>query len=252
MAISSFKRSGLARVTSPSAADFSGTPTGTYTDNGVNYKYLTFTGNGTLTVTKAGFADVLIVGGGGPGGNSTDGNRAGGGGGGGLLYLTDLYVAAGSITVTVGAGGAAGTPGSRGDASIFNGIYSPGGGRGAPASANNRSGDGASGGGGRFSTVGGLGIPGLGNDGGQASLSVGGGGGGAGGAGATGASGGAGGAGAANSITGSAVTYAAGGPGTGGNTGGAANTGDGGQGAINTNPGGSGGSGVVIVRVRTN
>jgi hypothetical protein len=67
MAVSSFKRSGLARVTSPSNAVINGSPTGTYADGGVNYAYFTFTANGTLTVNSAGFADVLCVGGGGGG-----------------------------------------------------------------------------------------------------------------------------------------------------------------------------------------
>lgn len=77
MAVSSFKRSGLARVTSPSAAVISGTPTGTYSSGGKNYAYFSFTGNGTLTVASAGLADVLVVGGGGGGASG----QCGGGGG---------------------------------------------------------------------------------------------------------------------------------------------------------------------------
>lgn len=68
MALSSFARSGLSRVTSPSNAVISGTPTGTYTDGGFTYNYFSFTGNSTLTVNQPGFADILHVGGGGGGG----------------------------------------------------------------------------------------------------------------------------------------------------------------------------------------
>ena len=61
-------------------ADFSNAATGTYSSGGVNYKYLTYTASGTLTVTKAGFADVLVVGGGGGGGKYGGGGGAGGSG----------------------------------------------------------------------------------------------------------------------------------------------------------------------------
>ena len=103
MALSSFARSGLSRVTSSSNAVISGTPTGSYTDSGINYNYFTFTGNGTLTVDSAGFADVLVVGGGGAGGLS----RGGGGGAGGYNQQASIYLAAQAYTVTVGAGGSA-------------------------------------------------------------------------------------------------------------------------------------------------
>lgn len=83
-------------------ADFSNTPTGTYTDaSGVAWKYLTFTGAGTLTITKAGTIEILAVAGGsgcpaagpfGRGGEIVDGLRT---------------ITVGSHTVTIGAGGAA-------------------------------------------------------------------------------------------------------------------------------------------------
>lgn len=106
MAISQASRSGLDDLAKPKSlnrarqsADFSNAATGTYTDAGQTWKYVQFTGNGTLTVTKPGFADVLLQAAGG-GGSSETGGEAGT-----TMLLTDLYLAAGSITVTVGAGG---------------------------------------------------------------------------------------------------------------------------------------------------
>jgi hypothetical protein len=97
------------------AANFSDAATGTYT----GYKYLTFTSSGTITVTTAGFADVVILAGGGAGGFSTDGNNSPGGGGAGGLYglaVQTVYLPVGALTCTVGAGGAVnsatGSPGS--------------------------------------------------------------------------------------------------------------------------------------------
>jgi len=44
-------------------ADFSDAATGTYTDDGINYKYITFTASGTLTVTKeTAVVAVVLVG----------------------------------------------------------------------------------------------------------------------------------------------------------------------------------------------
>ena len=46
----------------PVAANFTDVPTGTYTDTeGVNYKYITYTGTGTVTFDTAGVCDVLVV-----------------------------------------------------------------------------------------------------------------------------------------------------------------------------------------------
>lgn len=266
---------------SEGAADFSNSATGTYTDTGVDYKYITFTASGTLTVTKAGFADVLVIGGGGSGATW----RGGGGGAGGHLYATNVYIPAGSNTVTIGAGGVgiAATdtiyqPGQNGNASRLGNFYSPGGGGGnaigensslGPRQSNGFNG-GSGGGGGDFDAVGGAGTAGLGNNGGNAASLGGGGGGGAGAAGSNATSssvGGNGGAGLANSITGSSVTRAGGGgggsvstlgtggSGGGGNAGGTpgagtANTGGGGGASTGTTKGGNGGSGVVIVRVK--
>ena len=74
------------------------------TVGGVNYTMLTFTASGTLTVSKAGLFDVLVVGGG-SGGNSYS-TGANGGGAGGVAIQTVYYSA--NQTVTIGAGGTAG------------------------------------------------------------------------------------------------------------------------------------------------
>jgi hypothetical protein len=239
-------------------ADFSDAATGTYTDTGISYKYITFTASGTLTVTKAGFADVLLIGGGGAGAR----NSAGGGGGGGHLYATDVYLPASTLTVTVGAGGAnqgaSPAPGQNGRASRLGNYFSPGGGAGGfdVGSGASQGINGGSGGGGAASTNGGAGESGLGNAGSNGS---GGNAGGGGGAGSTSGNNN-GGAGLANSITGSSVTRAGGGAaftgtgGTGGggnpSTDGTANTGGGGGGWSGSGTQGNGGSGVVIVRVK--
>lgn len=239
------------------AANFSNTATGTYSSGGFSYKYVTFTASGTLTTTRAGFADILVVGGGGGGGNGA------GGGAGGHLYATDVYVPVGTLTVTVGAGGAA----------VFQGVtsrvgnyFSPGGGSGVETNGN----AGGSGRGGASATgVGGAGVTDLGNAGGNGATQAGGGGGGAGAVGGNAPSsqnGGTGGAGLSNSITGSAVARAGGGGGSGPTSagtasdgGGAGNVNTGSNGTANTGGGGgggwnvvsgAGGSGVVIVRVK--
>ena len=96
------------------AANAYGTATGgigaptSVTISGVNYQYLQFNATGTLTVTKAGFFDFLLVGGGGAGGRTTYGaggnsagfNYTGGGGGGGVVVAT-VYLDA-NVTITVG------------------------------------------------------------------------------------------------------------------------------------------------------
>jgi hypothetical protein len=260
-------------------ADFSDAATGTYTDGGIDYKYITYTGSGTITITKSGLFDALLVGGGAGGGAAT----GGGGGAGGHLDGTGLYLPTGTFTVTVGAGGAGATRPNNQSAIGNNGIasslageyYSPGGGGGTGAGfvfnstsfysmpgLNGSSGGGSGGKNAGTAGAGGAGISGLGNDGAASPTNTTAGGGG--GAGAAG-SGSNGGNGTANSITGTSVTRAGGGgggtAGTGGSGGGGAgsattgsngtaNTGGGGGGGENA--GGTGGSGVVIIRVRTN
>jgi len=268
-------------ATGAGTANFTDTATGTYSSGGLNYKYLEFTASGTITIDQAGLCDILVVGGGGSGGQS----GGGGGGAGGHLYATGAYLPVGTLTVTVGAGGAAvdatfasqGSSGLPGSPSQIHDYIVPGGGgggghrRATSGTRSTSSGQAGGSGGGASTVLGGMigpnvagsGLSGIGNDGGT----NGGGGGGAGAAGSNGGSGN-GGAGLANSITGSSVTRAGGGggasAGTGGSggggaaagsgtaTSGTANTGGGGggqNGSALSDASGSGGSGVVIIRV---
>jgi hypothetical protein len=261
----------------PGIANFSDAATGTYTDGGISYKYLTFNASGTLTVTKAGFADVLVIGGGAGGGRSQSSLGAGGGGAGGYLYVVDAFLPVGTLTVTVGAGGPAyllNQTGRPGNTSGVGSYYSSGGGGGGAANFGNgeNGGSGGGAGGSDVNLTGGSGVSGLGNSGGNnaSSTNAGGGGGGdAAGSAGSGTTGGAGGAGVANSITGTSVTRAGGGGGagsasagsggaggggagasSGSATAGTANTGGGGGGAGNNATAAGGGSGVVIIRVK--
>jgi hypothetical protein len=264
------------------AAVYSDANTGTYT----GFAYKTFTSSGTLTVTTAGFADVVVCGGGG-GGGSTATVDNGGGGAGGQVTMTSVYLPAGTLTVTIGAGGAVNT---RGNTTRLNDWYAVGGGPGGRNLDGHAStGFGGSGGGGSDGTApnntAGLGVPGQGSDGGPGAnstswgTSAGGGGGGATAVGGTGtlSVGGAGGAGTSTTWFGTtpASTYSAGsfayaggggggrgggsagaggsgggGPGgTTGGTAGTANTGGGGGGAQGAQTQGLGGSGWVAIRV---
>lgn len=121
-----------------SFAEISNTATGTYTDGDKTYRYWTFTANGTLTVSGAGVADVLVVAGGGGGSTSRE-NRESGGAGGGCVRFGMFELSAGSISVTVGAGGSvsAGTDGfgGTGGTSSLGSILKAGGGWGAFAAS---------------------------------------------------------------------------------------------------------------------
>ena len=263
------------------AANFTDTATGTYSSGGINYKYLTLTGTGSVTIDKAGFADILLVGGAGSGGTWS----GGGGGAGSHLEITNAYLSAATHVVTIGAGGPSATEvtdegrdGQNGVASRVGDYYSPGGGAGgaetrtstgarhASAGFNGGSGGGAGGGVSGAAFPGGSGITGLGNDGGTTDATRGGGGGG--GSGSVGTDGassipGNGGAGTASSITGTSVTRCGGGggagisgSGSGGSGGGGgvgvngtANTGGGGGGEVDGSTSGAGGSGIAIIRV---
>ena len=253
MALSAASSNGLASTSKPRrigqaasvlgqavAADFSNTATGTYSSGGINYKYVTFTSSGTLTIGTTGIADILVVGGGASGSNWA-------GGGNGAVCSSTVYLTAGTYTATVGG---AGSPSWLGQVMAITGAGGTGGG--------NITGNGGA------TSAGAAGISPFGGNGGTGIQGPdfngnGGGGGGGGAAPANGGSagyrgGGSGGAGISNSITGSAVTYGAGGGGAspnggGGSGAGTANTGNGGGG---NGGGASGGSGVVIVRVRTN
>ena len=226
--------------------------------------------NGAASISLDANVDYLVVAGGGAGGVADDFAPGGGGGAGGLLQ-DSLALGGASYAVTVGAGGAADTtPANGGDSSLGSIAVAIGGGAGGNNRASSGSNGGSGGGaGGRqvadTGRTGGLGTPGQGYDGGKnksgtGSFSYGGGGGGgAGGAGSFSENGygAAGGAGLALDITGSKVTYASGGAGgnsnsvgTGAN--GAANLGNGGAGGSSNDTslkwGGSGGSGIVVVR----
>ena len=118
---------------------------------GNGYIYHVFTAPGTLTVSKAGVVDVLIIAGGAAGGASGGG---GGGGAGGVIQYNSFPINNGSYPVSVGAGGVA--PGNNGNPSTFSSLTAVGGGGG---SSNGNPG-GSGGGtwyGGNFAKSGGLG-----------------------------------------------------------------------------------------------
>lgn len=244
---------------------------------------ITFNTSGSVEIL------VVAGGGGGTGGSNNTNFQAPGGGGGGVLYVQQAYVIAGSaLTVTVGAGGSASTGvegATQGNFSSMGSYYAIGGGCGLPGNSLNINGvriggSGAGGAGGGAATVstGASGVTGQGNAGGNgatASTQGGGGGGGAGGVGgnAVTTTGGAGGVGVTSTILASAdataqsvgqvsgglVYYGGGGGGYGTAANGAAGLGGGGgtttaNGTANTGGGGrgqvgTGGSGVVIVKV---
>lgn len=198
--------------------------------------------------------EYLIVGGGAGSGGTTGTELWGAGGGaGGLLQGTIDIPIGTSTTISVGSGGGPGgnnVNSFNGGASVAFDLVAYGGG-GTSGSNGGNGNIGGSGGGGSGSSSGpaGAGISGQGNAGGagnstSGSASGGGGGGGAGGAGQAGgsSSGGSGGSGISSSITGSSVTYAAGGPGGKYTQSQTANTGNGAYAGNN-----NGASGVVIL-----
>lgn len=79
------------------------------TIDGILYRVLQFTGDGTLTVTKDGIFECLLVGGGGAAGNNLTQSEPTGGGAGGSALITQLFLPAGTYTAKVGAGAAANT-----------------------------------------------------------------------------------------------------------------------------------------------
>jgi len=236
---------------------------------------LTRVGSGSLTFTRGGAVEYLVVGGGGSGGLGA----SGGGGGAGGYSIGSMPVISAQHFVAVGAGGAGtNSTGENGASSTAFSLTSDGGGGGNGL-------NGGSGGGGRLRNQSGGTATGngVGNDGGASvsgSSGVVGGGGGGGGANENGADGttsvgGDGGDGLSSSISGAAVTYAGGGGGGGrsgvsaGSAGsggggdgsatstvadsGTANTGGGGGGGgfdSTAGTGGDGGSGIVIARYR--
>jgi len=247
----------------------------TYTLGGIDYTAYDFTGSGSITLAKAGTADVWVNAGGGAGG--WRGSRGAGGGGGGGFVADNVYLTAIAHTVVIGAGGAGNQTngvGLSGTASRLGPFYGIGGGGGGTEPGMS----GGSGGGGSTGGTGGSGTSGQGGNGGtgnNVTPSFGGGGGGGGGANgvngtsSAGGNGGDGqlvnltgsdiycaGGGGGGAATGTAGTGGIGGGGNGGSNGdgggGGVNVGGGGGGAGNINSGGaSGGSGRVIIRVRT-
>ncbi|MBI3985063.1 MAG: DUF2341 domain-containing protein [Candidatus Levybacteria bacterium] len=86
-----------------SASDISWMPTGgTITLLSDGHRVHKFTSSGTFTTTANLYVETLVVAGGGGGGM----DMGGGGGGGGVIYNSGYAVATGSVTATVGAGGA--------------------------------------------------------------------------------------------------------------------------------------------------
>ena len=136
---------------------------GTHTSD-ASYDYYAFTTSDTLTVSTGGLVDVLVVGGGGGGGGYYSG---GGGAGGEVIVALDYLISAGSISVTVGAGGTAGggtsgtgDDGVNGGHSLFDNLLAVGGGAGGGATSGSDSnfpghpGGHGGGGGGRNSNAG--------------------------------------------------------------------------------------------------
>ena len=116
----------------------------------------TFNSSGTFSV-PSGVAnvDVLVIAGGG-GGKPTSGDTVGGGGAGGLIFMPNSPVSpGGTVSVTVGSGGASG---SNGQDSVFGTLTAKGGGSGGgqpqPDSAGRPGGSGGGGGRGDYGSIG--------------------------------------------------------------------------------------------------
>jgi hypothetical protein len=224
------------------------------------------TGAGTLaadlTVTASVITvDYLVVAGGGGSGNFNNWNAGGGAGGyrcnvigensgGGSIAESALNLTMGTYSLIVGSGG---SPGSQGSLSKFNLIESIGGGYGGQAAIGvlGTGGNGGSGGGGSANLFfGGSGTVNQGFAGGRGSAENNGGGGGAGGLGgsAIGATAGVGGIGVTSNING---TFIRGVGGSGGpiESNGLVNTGNGGSGNSGRQGKGSGGSGIIILKI---
>lgn len=220
-------------------ASASGGTESVITQGGRFYRVHTFAGSGTISVTRAGQFEFLVIGSG-SGGTVAGSRGAGGGAAGGFRKFVageagnseagPLVLAAGTLPIEIGVGGAntGSTTGlsEPGQPSSIASIVSQGGGRAPSSGAVGPSDkDGASGGGGNQrgdNFEGGTGIHGQGHNGGSGTVGgAGGGGGGAGGPGGdaqgTGGSsiGGDGGLGLASAISGTSTIYAPGGRGTG-------------------------------------
>jgi len=96
---------------------------GTITTDGL-YTVHTFTSSGTFQPMVAGTVKVLVVGGGGGGASGQSGVNAGAGGGGGIVVYNAAYsVTTSPITVTVGNGGAGGTGNGSGGHNGTNSVF---------------------------------------------------------------------------------------------------------------------------------
>jgi len=233
---------------------------GTITTVG-GYKIHTFTSSGTLTFSRGGAVDYLVVAGGGSGGGA-------GGGGAGGMFVGTIIASIGATTITIGAGASGPTTnlqGNDGSASSFGTIQTTTGGGGggmylAGSPAPGRAG-GSGGGGGYRAGAGGSGTSGQGNAGGASTDNVsspfncaGGGGAGAVGLSDAGAQSGHGGAGVANDYLGISYIFAGGGGGgmQGSGTAGNGGIGGGGGGARYNNVGTFGNAGTGGLNAGTN
>jgi hypothetical protein len=246
-----FNKNYSAVVASGGTASTSGTSTtNSFTTAGSSTFVLTSATQSSITFTRGGEVEYLIVAGGGAGGNCQDngGLGAAGGGAGGVLF-GKITVAAETYPVLVGAGGTATNStvvqGGNGENSSVFGLNAIGGGAGGGDSVNYRCSTGSdeagrrrgcpggSGGGSGAVAPGGVSTAGQGNPGGQgnsAGVSWGGAAGGGGGAGQAGSPWGDGGAGISSNILGTTTFYAGGG-------------GAGGNASTSGRPGGIGGGG---------
>jgi hypothetical protein len=128
-----------------------------------------FTGSGSITIGTGGTAELLLIGGGGAGGLGGNG-PPGGGGAGGYVYDASGFLPSGTLTVTVGAGGAVHTRAIQrtGFSSRIGSYFAFGGGHGGMATNDTAMGGtvGGSGGGGSWNgsikTEGAEGVPGQG------------------------------------------------------------------------------------------
>ena len=230
----------------------------------------TSTGAGTFNVPiGVSSVQVLAVAGGGGGGTGNINEGGGGGGGGGMVEASSYPVSpGGTVSYNVGAAGSGG--GGQGSNTVFGNITANGGGAGGNNDGGKNGGSGGGGGGASVPQPAGSatqgpsgGGTGYGNPGGQGSHNSqpgngrGASGGGAGGTGQNGSSGGnTPGAGRSNSLSGSSVTYAQGGPGNGqpgppanvtGSAAPGSSIGWGGQGG-NSPGGGAGSKGIIIIK----
>jgi hypothetical protein len=289
MVLQGFRNLGLgARPTKPHIVAVGGDIVSDVTISGNLYRVHIFNASGTFQVKSIGPTDgqveYLIVGGGGGGGQQNSGNNYGGGGGGGgggyrsnvagqtsgrnTAAEAPFYVTPQTIyNIVVGNGGLGATAVARGETggpSSFGGISASGGGGGAGGGLTGLSGGSGGGGAGvanNLATGGGSGTAAQGYNGSAGYLAPGvytggGAGGGAGSQASTNDSGGVAGVGLSSNITGTSVVRGAGargvtgiGSGAKGGTSGADNLGNGGEGS-EYRTGGTGSSGVVIIRYR--